>query len=270
MANYSFQPQAIERRSRPALKDAGMAVHTTIASEPSSGVPLRQFERPEHLLRGNTRSTLEQARETAVQMIEHARAAAEATAQQIREQAFQQGYNEGLEKADQESRSLIETAEAIAMNVAKERELLIADAEGEIIDLAIAVAGRLVDATIDMEPQRVADVCRGAIRKAFQRERISVLAHPDDVGYLRMIRTNIQEEMGGIEYLEIIEERRVERGSVIVRTPAGEIDATFSSKLGIIQSELRSLVTARRGDRRADPLGDVATGDTRDDLGFAA
>ena len=68
------------------------------------------------------------------------------------------------------------------------------------------------------------------MRKAFQRGSMQVLAHPDDLAMLREAGPELARELGGVQHLDFVEERRIDRGSVMVRTPAGEIDGTMPGK----------------------------------------
>jgi flagellar assembly protein FliH len=202
-------------------------------------------------------SILDEARRTAEQMVEQGRLSRDAELEAARREGhqagYEQGYGDGLATADRETAGLIATAESIATHVARERAQLLEGGEGELVELALAIAERIVCAAIDVEPELVVDVCRAAMRKAFQRETLTVLANPADLHMLREAGPQLAAELGGVRHLEFVEERRLERGGVIVRTPAGEIDATFDGKAGKIAESLRELVSTRRAERRAMP-----------------
>jgi flagellar biosynthesis/type III secretory pathway protein FliH len=137
------------------------------------------------------------------------------------------------------------------MRAVAEREHMLQHAELEIVELAMQISRRIVNAAIDVDPELVVEVCRGAMRKAFQREHLVVVAHPDDLAMLRAAGPQMADELGGIHSLDFVEERRMDRGSVVVRTPAGEIDATIDGKAEKIEDSLRELVQERRAARRS-------------------
>lgn len=213
-------------------------------------VELLSFGQSRHDAAAEVQAILANARETAETMIAQTRASLDGELELARRAGYEAGYTEGLEIADRDSASVIATAEHIASCVAHERTMLIEHSEGEIVDLALAIAQRIVNAAIDIKPELVIDVCRGAMRKAFQRETLVVLAHPDDLAMLRAAGPAMSQELGGIHQLDFIEERRLERGSVTVRTPVGEIDATFTGKAAKIEESLRELIDARRAESR--------------------
>jgi flagellar assembly protein FliH len=222
-----------------------------------------RYEFPTIRLPGNTNSSaaldpvaveesvLARARETAQQMIEQTRILCEADREAAHSAGFEAGFAAGMDSADRESAGLIATAEQIATRTVEEREELLRQAELEIIELSLNIARRIVNAAIEVEPELVVEVCRGAMRKAFQREHLVVVAHPDDLTMLREAGPQMAAELGGIHTLDFVEERRMERGSIVVRTPAGEIDATIDGKSEKIEDSLLELVQERRAARRS-------------------
>ena len=200
--------------------------------------------------------------ELAAQIVAEARSTARSMLAQARDviaseraQAVQQGYDEGFAKgaaeADVETAGLVETCEKIGIHVMEERERVLAENEADLVELAISIARRIVNAAIDVDETLVVEACRGAMRKAFQRGSMTVLAHPGDLALLRDAGPALAAELGGVGHLDFVEERRLDRGSVIVRTPAGEIDATIQGKAEKIEQALREGIEQRRAERRS-------------------
>lgn len=202
--------------------------------------------------RQRSEAAIAEAQRTAAQMVDQARQMRDSELESARRAGYEAGYADGIEAADRETAGLVATVEQMAVSAARERDALVAGAEADIVRLAIAIAERIVNSTIELEPERVVDICRAAMRKAFQRETLSVLAHPEDIGMLRASGPQLATELGGVQHLEFVEERRLSRGSIIVRTPAGEIDATFRGKAARIEEALCELADTRR----AQPAGE--------------
>jgi flagellar biosynthesis/type III secretory pathway protein FliH len=74
-------------------------------------------------------------------------------------------------------------------------------------------------------------VVRGALRAIVERERLVIQVHPDDLDIVREGLDELTGSLGGIEHVEVQEERRVPRGGAVVRTAVGEVDATIRTKL---------------------------------------
>ncbi|MCW2956687.1 MAG: hypothetical protein JWO69_1556 [Thermoleophilia bacterium] len=229
---------------RPVLEDIAVArqVRATLSAvvQPVVVDPAEEARRMIADARNTARSMLAQARE--VISAERAQAVTDGHAE---------GYAAGLANADDETAGLVQTCEKIGVHVMQERERVLAENEDSIVELAIAIAQRIVNASVDVDETLVVEACRGAMRKAFQRGSMQVLAHPDDLAILRDAGPQLAQELGGVDHLDFIEERRIDRGSVIVRTPAGEIDGTIRGKSDKIEQALREGIEQRRADRRA-------------------
>jgi len=111
------------------------------------------------------------------------------------------------------------------------------------VELGLQVAEKALTGALDAQPERVIDVVRGALRCLVERERVVILVNPVDLETVRDAVGDLARSLGGIEHCEVQEERRVERGGAVVRSSAGEIDASLTTKLErareVLEAELR-------------------------------
>jgi flagellar biosynthesis/type III secretory pathway protein FliH len=175
------------------------------------------------------------SRESAARQARGLVAAAEAEAQRIRSDAFAAGHAEGFAAGRSEAGSELAPAAAALADAARQLNMLQSEAadrvEPEAVELAVRMAEKVVAGALDVEPGRLLDVVRGALRTIVERERVVVLVHPDDLDLLRDGVAEVTGSLGGIEHLEVQEERRVARGGAILRTSFGEVDARIETKL---------------------------------------
>jgi flagellar biosynthesis/type III secretory pathway protein FliH len=161
--------------------------------------------------------------------------AARVEANALRTQAVQDGFVEGMQRGREESAaSLVPALEALRTAVdeaVSARDAIVDGAEAAATRLAIAIAEKVVAGALEVEPQRVLDVVRGALRGMLDGERILVCVHPDDVDLVRSAGSELADA-----HIEIHAERRVARGGVLVRTSVGEIDARIETKLEAVQA----------------------------------
>jgi flagellar assembly protein FliH len=179
--------------------------------------------------------------------------AARAEADQIREQARAEGLAlgraEGAAAAHEEARAQLAPAvhalHAAVEALESERAGIADRVEEGAVELALELAGKVVAGAVEAQPERVLDVVRGALRCFMERERVHILVHPDDLGLVRGSIEELAAELGGIDHVEVQEERRISRGGAIVRTTAAQVDASLRTKLDrareVIVSELQSV-----------------------------
>lgn len=145
--------------------------------------------------------------------------------------AREAGYAAGLEEGRAALTEAVQALTGAAAALAAERESVAEACEREAVGLALAIAGQALSAALDVEPDRVVDVVRGALRRLVERGRVTVLVHPEDLDLVRAAGPDLVAELGGIEHLEVQAERRVSRGGAVVHTPEGDVDATLATKL---------------------------------------
>jgi flagellar assembly protein FliH len=158
-------------------------------------------------------------------------AAAHAEAVEIRERAHAEGYAAGLEQARDRTAPAADALAAAARELAELQASAADAAEAAAVELALRIAEQALGAALAVQPERVLDVVRGALRRLMDRRRLLVLVNPEDLDVVRAGMDALVAELGGIEHVEVQAERRVLRGGAIVRTTEGDVDADLSSKL---------------------------------------
>jgi flagellar assembly protein FliH len=166
-------------------------------------------------------------------------AAAQAEADTLRAQAVEEGRAEGVRLGREAvAVELAPAAAALEQAVEQARTLRaeLADAaEARAAQFALTIAEKVVAGALEIEPERVVDVVRGALRGLVDAERLVVCVHPDDVELVRAAGLGSPDT-----HMEVHGERRIARGGALVRTSVGEVDAQIEHKLDAV----RALVAA--------------------------
>jgi len=165
--------------------------------------------------------------------------AARAEADALRALAVEEGRAEGVRLGRADAAAELAPAAAALEHALGEvravRDATVDGAEARAAQLALAIAEKVVAGALEIAPERVVDVARGALRGLLDGDRIIVCVHPDDVELVRAAGLGSAEA-----HVEIHAERRVARGGALVRTSVGEIDARIERKLEAV----RALVVA--------------------------
>jgi flagellar biosynthesis/type III secretory pathway protein FliH len=152
---------------------------------------------------------------------------AAALREQARAEGFAAGHAEAVAALEPALAALSAAAEGAAAQTAETAEAL----ERRAVELGLALAAKVLAGTLEVEPERVVESVRGALRGIVERERIIVLVNPDDLELVREAMDEVRASLGGIEHCEVQAERRVGRGGCVVRTPVGDVDARVETKL---------------------------------------
>ncbi len=158
-------------------------------------------------------------------------ARAESQADALRAAAREEGLREGREEALAALTPAIEALAQAAEAVQAEQHVRAERLEAHAVDLALFLAEKVLGGTVAVEPERVLEAVKGALRGIVERERVTVLVHPEDLELVREAMDDVRGSLGGIEHCEVQAERRVSRGGAVVRTPEGDVDARVETKL---------------------------------------
>ncbi|MGD9570744.1 MAG: FliH/SctL family protein [Thermoleophilia bacterium] len=205
-----------------------------VVAEAPVTLPLRARPAPPPPLPGSPEAVMEGARRDA----EHVIAAAHAEAESLRAAAHQEGYAAGHAVARDEVAQVLSALLTAGGALAARAEELEREAGAEATALAVEIAAKLLRAEVAVRPERVADVVRGAIRRAADRSALVVMVSPSDLAACRAAAPEILAEMGGIGRLDVVDDPRIGAGSCVLQTVAGDVDATFESQLARVLEAL--------------------------------
>lgn len=177
-------------------------------------------------------------------------AAARIEAEQIRARAHGEGLEagraEGLEQGRLEAASAAEALQEAIRGVGELRDLLAESWERDAIDLALALSGKIVLATLQLRPELVVEVVQGALRRVAGQRTISIVVNPADLETVSGALGDLQGQSAAVEHWDLQPDPRVPSGGAVVRTAEGELDATIQTQL----ERAGEVVLAELGPRR--------------------
>jgi flagellar assembly protein FliH len=160
---------------------------------------------------------------------------AQANAVQIEAEAAargrEQGYAEGVSLALAEAEPARAALEQAVRALEAVRDEFAEQGERRAVELAVAIAEKILGAAFEVDQARICDVVAGALRRAVARDHVVLEVNPDDLEVVRGAADDVAAKLGGVHRIEVVAERRVGRGGCIVRTGSGEVDARIETQL---------------------------------------
>lgn len=123
-------------------------------------------------------------------------------------------------------------------SIATLRPRLRLEAERQVVELAIAVARRVLRRQITIDPDAVAGLVRSALDGLSLREVVSVRCHPASAA---SIQAGL-ERLGAPPALRIEPDPSLESGAVLVETTYGALDASVTTQLEEIERGFSDLI----------------------------
>ena len=163
---------------------------------------------------------------------------AQEEAVQIKQNAYQEGYNLGLQQAAAE----IESFKNVLGAFMGAEDRVFNEIAPNILELSMSIAKKVIKHEAATDVQVVVDTVMDALRMLSKNEpKIVLRVNPVQVQYLKDTMPDKIKSIGMETKLSVLSDESVTEGGCIVQTNNGMIDATVEAQLGIVQMALRSI-----------------------------
>jgi flagellar biosynthesis/type III secretory pathway protein FliH len=168
----------------------------------------------------------------------------------IEEAAHVQGYKVGFEAgrvagvaAAEEAMSLsVQRLAALVNGIHENHASFFRSAERQVVDLALQIAGKVVEREVENMPDLAINVIRAALEEMDARTAVRVRVNPADEELLRRRWSQVVPPGIGADRVELQQDERVQSGGAIIETTHGQVDAQLESKLAQLGNALWTFV----------------------------
>ncbi len=151
------------------------------------------------------------------------------------ENGFVHGEKAGMEIAERKMEVVMRRYADAILEVNKLRSTLYAQIEHEVVNLAIAVAKKIVHREIQVDRDIIQTLVRVALGHVSEKSSVTIHLNPTDYNYLLEQRAELSQSEG--RDISLLSDKSVERGGCLIQTDCGDIDAR-------VQEEFREVEQA--------------------------
>ncbi len=159
--------------------------------------------------------------------------------------AHQQGRSEAEaaanQRAMQKADPVIAALSRVVQQLAGARGSFRAEAEHDTVQLAIAIARRVLHRELSTDPEAILGLVMAASRKLAARETHRLRVSPSDAAAIQEHRSRLDLPPA----LEIVSDASLSPGSAIFETSRGELDASIGTQLAEIDRGFADIVRRR-------------------------
>ncbi len=211
-------PAAAQSGFEPPAHDPLLEIHAELEAARAEATALRaELPRREEAAR---KQAAESARAEGLRAGE-ANATAQANA------AARKEYEDALSHTTQSVRDILESRRSMRKQM-----------EADLVQLAIAVARRILHRELHVDPEALAGVVKAVIERVEAREIHRILVAPYDLPFVQKRAA----ELGLPARVELVADGSLVRGSVILETARGRLDASIETQLAEIERGFADLV----------------------------
>ena len=182
--------------------------------------------------------------------LEPAPAPASVELAEIEEAARVQGYAAGFEAgraagvaaAEEAMSRSVQRLAALLNGIHESHASFFRSAERQVVDLALQIAGKVVEREVENMPDMAINVIRAALEEMDARTAVRVRVNPADEELLRRRWSQVVPPGIGADRIELQQDERVQSGGAIIETTSGQVDAQLESKLAQLGNALWTFV----------------------------
>ena len=193
-------------------------------------------------IRAQIEEELEAARQETKQMKQAALAEIDAEKRQAMEAGRQEGYAEGLKRAQSEAVRMQEELDRERREMEAEYDRLVQELEPQFIDTITAVYQHIFQISLENEKSILVHLIDSTLRKVESSRTFIVHVSKDDYPYVNMHKTAFTEEaVGGRGVVEIVEDITLHKNECMIETDGGIFDCGVGTQLEELTKMLKLL-----------------------------
>ena len=178
----------------------------------------------------------------------------EKQAETIKEEAYETGFKQGVEEGiskgieeiNQDMKFQIEEAVEKAQRIVKIAEQQtkenILKAEQQIIEIAVAIAEKVIPQQFNDMPQLVLPLVKSALEKVRDQENLNIRVSPEDYELVLLAKYEFQMMIGKENAIVITADKTIENGGCVIETDSGTVDARVSTQIDVLKKAVMDVI----------------------------
>jgi len=160
----------------------------------------------------------------------------------LHQQRYDEGLQDGLEQRKAEAADAVKRMEVLHHSLVAERAQVLVEAEVDVVDLAVALARRIINVQVQGNPKALIQVVRMALQHMSERSDLEIKVHPDDLAIARRFATHWVEKVEQDAVFKVSSSAHVARGGCMIEGREENVDARLDEQLQILHQALRAAV----------------------------
>jgi len=162
----------------------------------------------------------------------------------IRQEAYAEGYAEGekvgLQNSTRQLTPVINNFSQAIEELEKIKKNIFLDAEKKTLNLAMAVARKIVIREIQSNREVILDIIKEALDHIVDREEIVIKLNPEDYRHVISSEDRLAETIDDYEHIMFEEDSTIKGGGCLIKTRMGDIDARIDRQFKVIEDLFES------------------------------
>ncbi|MFT5087879.1 MAG: flagellar assembly protein FliH [Candidatus Latescibacterota bacterium] len=189
--------------------------------------------------------------------LQEAEAAWQGERETLNQQRYDEGLEEGLAQRETEAQDAVKRMEVLHQSLVAERVQVLVEAEVAVVDLAVALARRIIGIQAVANPKVLIQVARAALEHLSEASNLEIKVHPDDLAVARRFAAHWVKKVDQDAVFKVRSSAHVGRGGCMIEGLEENVDARLDEQLKIMHQTLRDAVLGQEHDEREKALAQI-------------
>lgn len=180
------------------------------------------------------------ARQTALTADEREERAYQKGLAEGKTQGLNDGEHAGFEQGTKKIEPLISSIKKALIQLNAIREETYQQIEKQVVELALAIARKVICREISTDKETVVCVAKEALAKVDDPGKINIKMNPSDLQFINETQYQLSNLIADVNNVTFEAEESVQSGGCIIETDLGEIDARIEKQLQAVEESFRS------------------------------
>lgn len=155
-------------------------------------------------------------------------------------EGFTQGERAGFESAKKKLELILNDFRQALLELDKIKKEISLNAEREMVELALAIARKIVCHEVSINKEVVLSVIKEALKKVVDHEKIKIRMNPSDLEFIKNAKFHFSNLVDNIESITFEEDETILNGGCVIETNLGDIDARIERQLRVVEEAFKS------------------------------
>ncbi len=166
---------------------------------------------------------------------------------EIEEEAYRNGFSEGekagielgIEEGKKEVKFTLDSFKKGLEELSMQRREIYEKSEGELLELVMAVAMRVIHKEISLSPDVILSVIRAAMKNVLSQDKITIRVNPADLDIAVAAKPDFKDLVDDINNISFKGDESISCGGCIIETEHRTIDARIEQQIKEIEGIFR-------------------------------
>jgi flagellar assembly protein FliH len=147
------------------------------------------------------------------------------------DKGFAQGEKDGFELGRKKAEKIVSDIARLFKELSGLKRTLTTSHEREILDVVLAIAGKVVHHQIIRDESIIRSAVRSALQLTADRSEIAVRLNPEDVGLVEKAKPEFFAEFKDLRGFSVMPDASISRGGCVVESPYGDVDGRIETQM---------------------------------------